>query len=236
MSQPVWSSEAIDVPDISQLVIEDDRPVDNFQSAKQQRSLVEPLYSAYVLPRPFIADANVGIFFAGKQSPIAPDAFLSLRVQMPEDWRQKRHRTYFVWEFGKVPEVCIEIVSNREGEELGSKKALYAQIGVAYYAVFDPLRQIQEAGQMDGSLLRVWGLTVGRYTEMRSPFWLETVGLGLAVWEGVFEDQPGLWLRWCDRQGEVILTGAEARDQQQQQRADRLAERLRSLGVDPEAV
>jgi len=31
--------------DISHLVIEDDTPVDNFQSAKQQRLLVEPLYS-----------------------------------------------------------------------------------------------------------------------------------------------------------------------------------------------
>ena len=33
-------------PDISQLVTEDDNPVDNIPSAKQQRLLVEPLYSA----------------------------------------------------------------------------------------------------------------------------------------------------------------------------------------------
>jgi hypothetical protein len=30
MSQPVWRSEAIEVPDISQIVIEDDTPVDYF--------------------------------------------------------------------------------------------------------------------------------------------------------------------------------------------------------------
>lgn len=68
------------------------------------------------------------MFFALKQDPIVPDVFLSLGVQMPVDWSQKQNRSYFVWEFGKVPEVAIEIVSNREGNELGSKKTTYARI------------------------------------------------------------------------------------------------------------
>jgi hypothetical protein len=42
---------------------------------------------------------------------------LSLGVQRPTDLSQRRNRSYFVWEFGKVPEVCIEIVSNAEGDE-----------------------------------------------------------------------------------------------------------------------
>jgi len=72
--------------------------------------LVEPLYSSQVLPAPFIVAANVGVFFAVKQEPLVPDVFVSLGVQMPADWSQKRNRSYFVWEFGKVPEVVIEIV------------------------------------------------------------------------------------------------------------------------------
>ncbi|MEC4812299.1 MAG: hypothetical protein SAK29_03325 [Scytonema sp. PMC 1069.18] len=36
--------------DISHLEIENDKPVDNFQSAQQQRLLVEPLYSSSALP------------------------------------------------------------------------------------------------------------------------------------------------------------------------------------------
>lgn len=75
MSQTL-GTEAIATLDISHLVIEDDNPLDNFQSAKQQRLLVEPLYSTQVFPSPFIADANVGLFFALKQDPIVPDAFL----------------------------------------------------------------------------------------------------------------------------------------------------------------
>lgn len=244
MSQQLFDIEEITIPDINNLVIEDDTPVDNFQSEKQQRLLVEPLYSSRVLPAPFIAAANVGVFFAVKQDPVVPDAFLSLGVQMPADWSQKRNRSYFVWEFGKVPEVVIEIVSNKVGKELDSKKNTYAKIGVAYYAVFDPLRQIQEPEQMNEELLRVFSLNAGNYVELMQP-WLETVGLGLTLWEGEFEEQPGTWLRWCNRDGQVIPTGSERADHEQQraereqQRADeaelkaqRLAEQLRSMGVE----
>ena len=264
--------------DISHLVIEDDTPVDNLQSAQQQRLLVEPLYSSPGVPRPFLADANVGLFYKLHGEPVVPDALLSLGVQRAEDYSQRRHRSYFVWEFGKVPEVCIEIVSNKEGNEVTlsakaqrekktqSKKDIYAQIGVPYYVVFDPLQQIQGPKEMAQALVRVWTLTSGQYVELTTAeglvtpgasVWLETVGLGLTLWEGLFEDEvPRLWLRWCDREGQVIPTGAEGqaaerqraersesqleaerqRADTQQQRAERLAERLRAMGIDPDEV
>jgi Uma2 family endonuclease len=59
---------------------------------------------------------------------------------MPEDWREKKNRTYLIWEFGKAPNIVIEIVSNRQGNELGSKLRDYARMGVGYYVVFDPLQ------------------------------------------------------------------------------------------------
>ncbi|MEM1307927.1 MAG: Uma2 family endonuclease [Cyanobacteria bacterium P01_H01_bin.153] len=243
--------------DISHLVIEDDTPVDNFQSEEQQRLLVEPLYSSSAVPRPFLAAANVGLFYKLHGEPIVPDALLSLGVQRAADYSERRHRSYFVWEFGKVPEVCIEIVSNREGNEIilsakaqrekktQSKKDIYAQIGVPYYVVFDPLQQLSGPEEMGGALLRVWSLNAGEYEELTSSqgvvevgqsVWLDRVGVGLTLWEGVFEDEvPHLWLRWCDRDGQVIATGAERADIEQQ-RADRLAARLREMGVDPDAI
>jgi Uma2 family endonuclease len=189
------SEEIVNELDISHLVIEDDTPVDNFQSEKQQRLLVEPLYSSWSPSVSFIAAANVGLFYGLKLDPIVPDAFLSLNVGMPADWSQKQNRSYFVWEFGKLPEVAIEIVSNRKGNELTSKKEDYARIGMAYYAVFDPLKQLQGKDELNGSLLKVWELTGKKYVELPDPFWLESVGLGLMSWEGTFEDQPGVWLR-----------------------------------------
>ncbi len=222
------NEEIVTELDISHIVIEDDTPVDNFQSEKQQRLLVEPLYSSWSSNAPFIAAANVGVFYALKQDTIVPDAFLSLNVTMPADWSQKQNRSYFVWEFGKVPEVCIEIVSNRKGNELNAKKADYARIGIAYYVVFDPLQQLQREDELNGKLLKVWALTAGQYVEMPEPFWLQTVGLGLTIWDGAFEEQASTWLRWCDRGGQIIPTGAE--------RANRLAERLRAMGVNPDEI
>lgn len=96
--------------DTSHLVIEDDTPVDNFQLEEQQRLLVEPLYSSKILPSPFLAAANVGLFYKLKGDPIVPDVLLSLGVQRLKDFSQRQNRSYFVWEFGKDPEVCIEIV------------------------------------------------------------------------------------------------------------------------------
>jgi len=48
---------------IQHLITEDDTPVDNLPSEKQQRLLTEPLYSAWSGPgagRTFLAAANVG--------------------------------------------------------------------------------------------------------------------------------------------------------------------------------
>lgn len=242
--------------DISDLAIEDDTPVDNLQSEKQQRLLVEPLYSSKPLPLPFLAAANVGLFYKLKGDPIVPDVMLSLGVQCADDFSQKQNRSYFVWEFGKLPEVCIEIVSNAEGDELTlsrksqqkgrtiAKKDLYAQIRIPYYVVFDPLKQIQGEYEMNGALLRVWWNAAGRYVELTPPegvsvgrsAWLEEVGLGLTLWSGQFEeDVTRTWLRWCDRNGQVIPTGAERADGVEA-KAQRLAERLRELGVNPDEV
>jgi Uma2 family endonuclease len=255
MTQNLLNDEAsVTELDISHLVTEDETPVDNFQSEKQQRLLVEPLYSSWSPDVPFIAAANVGLFYALKQDPIVPDMMLSLGLEMPTDWSQKQHRSYCVWEFGKVPEVFIEIVSNREGDELtlsrksqqkgktATKKDIYAQIHVPYYVVFDPLQQLQKPEEMNGSLLRVWALVEGQYEELPSSDWLRTVGLGLTLWEGAFEGVTGNWLRWCDRDGQIIPTGAEGRELERQraeterQRADRLAEQLRAMGVSPDEL
>jgi hypothetical protein len=60
--------------------------------------------------------------------------------------------------------------------------------------------------------------------------------LGLTLWEGQFEEAvTRLWLRWCDRQGQVISTGTERADAERL-RADRLAEKLRELGINPDEV
>jgi mannose/cellobiose epimerase-like protein (N-acyl-D-glucosamine 2-epimerase family) len=44
--------------------------------------------------------------------------------------------------------------------------------------------------------------------------WLPDVGLGLTLWDGVYEAKHDTWLRWCDRDGKLILTGAECAERE----------------------
>lgn len=62
------------------------------------------------------------------------------------------------------------------------------------------------------------------------------------IWEGEFEGRQDIWLRWCYKDGNILLTGderasqAEQRASQAEQRAQLLAERLRTMGVDPNSL
>ncbi|GAB4581813.1 MAG: Uma2 family endonuclease [Anaerolineales bacterium] len=238
----------IDPPDISHIITEDDTPVGNLFSAKQQRLLIEPLYSSWQplpdvttqAPRLYLADANVGVFSTIHNPPLVPDMFLSLDVEIAEDWYAKEHRSYFIWEFGKPPDVAVEIVSNTKGQELTKKLREYARMRVGYYVVYDPQQLLQE------TVLSVYRLHFSKYIP-QAEWVLEGVGLGLTLWEGSFEGKTAQWLRWVDLDGQLILTGAERanlehqraeaerqRAEEAEARAARLLAQLRAAGIDPE--
>ena len=51
----------------------------------------------------------------------------------------------------------------------------------------------------------------------------------LGVWQGAYQNQPEQpWLRWWDLQGNLLLTGQEAAQQEREKRL-RLTQKLRSL-------
>lgn len=246
VEQILVSDDNFYIPDANQLVTEDDTPVDNFASAKQQRLLVSSLYSS-LQNQIFLGESNVGIYHIYKKPPIVPDVFLSLDVQLPENWWEKQNRCYLVWEFGNSPEVVIEIVSNKIGDELGDKLKTYEHMRVSYYIVYDPNQQLGE------KQLRIYQLIGRRYIET-SETWLEQVELGLTLWSGEFEGRQDTWLRWCYQDGTVLPTGDEraqtaeqlaqtaeqqAEDERQQKeqalsRAEILAEKLREMGINPD--
>ncbi len=197
---PTAAEEGITV-DVSHLVTEDDTPVDNPFSEKQMRLLTRPLYASWNPGQPFVAMANVGFYFALNAPPMVPDALVSLGVDVPPDLHQKEHRAYFTWLYGKVPDVVVEIVSNKVGGELDRKMRTYAAWGIPWYAVFDPHMLIQpqrlQCFRRDGK----------SYVPASSVF--EGIGLGLVEWTGIFEGWQETWLRWVDNAGRLIPLGEE---------------------------
>lgn len=223
---------------VEHLVTEDDEPVDNIFSEKHQRMLTASLYDSWKPlpdeehpsePRRFLAAANIGIFFSVHEPPLVPDVFISLDVTAPADLYIKTGRSYMLWEYGKVPEVVVEIVSNKEGGELDRKLKTYARKGIHYYIVFDPLRHLS------ADVLRVYEPGLLNHYRRREDFRLPDVGLGLMLWQGAFESTTAEWLRWTDEKGDLLLTGAE-RAADAENRAARLAEKLHQLGVDPRQI
>lgn len=253
-------------PNVSHLVTEDDEPVDNWFQERQQRLLVDSLYASWALAgqsEPFLAAADVGLFYKASGSAIVPDVMVSLDVTPPEDWWEQHNRCYMTWEFGKSPDIAIEIVSNSKGGEEG-KREDYARAGVSYYVIFDPLLYLSKRP------LRVYALHIGRYVEILDPSKFEEIPLGLTFWKGSYEGMAGTWLRWCDPEGELLLTGSERaglaeeraglaeeragladeRAELAEERAsqaeklveeknadnERLRQKLRELGLDPDTV
>jgi Uma2 family endonuclease len=215
-------------PDVEHLVTEDGAPVDGQFSEKQMRLLTEPLYSSWVRPegRPFVAMANVGLFYQDDLPPLVPDAMLSLDVSTPMDLSLKKNRSYFIWRYGKPPDVVVEVVSNREGGEDTDRLAKYAAISVRYYAIYDPDRML------GAETLRVWARDAVGLQRVKDPVWFPAVGLGMRLWEGRYEDFDATWLRWVDADGALIPTGCERADAERQ-RAERLVEQLRQHGIQP---
>ncbi len=209
---------------VAELITEDDTPVDNPFSEKQQRLLTETLYTGWTPPpneeypeggRSFWGAANVGLFPVVRNPAIVPDVFLSLDVAPPENWHKTK--SYFFWEFGKAPDVVIEIVSNTKGGELSWKKYDYERLKVAYYAVFDPQNLLKEG------VLQVFVLRGGKFKKMRGAY-LPEVGLGLTLWRGEYEKKEDTYLRWCDQKGDLLPTGKELAEREAE-RAEREAER-----------
>lgn len=79
--------------------------------------------------------------------------------------------------------------------------------------------------------LKVFEMTGVRYQEQEirpGRFWIEEIELGLGLWESSYHDNHRLWLRWYDKQGNWIPTP--------QEKVEKLANKLRELGVDPERI
>jgi Uma2 family endonuclease len=70
----------------------------------------------------------------GKRSSVAPDAFVVRGVP------KRKRGTYLLWREGKAPCFVLEVTSKTtRNEDLATKKALYAKLGVEEYFLFDPL-------------------------------------------------------------------------------------------------
>lgn len=172
-----------------------------------------------------------------------PDWFVVLGA--PRFYRGDELRlSYVMWQENVSPLVAVKQVSlGTEDEDLEiteetpnkppSNCRVYEQIlQIPYYFFFSRYN----------NQLRIFRLMGNRYCEqlLTEPrFWIPELELGIGLWEGCYQGCLRLWLRWYNASGDWVLTPEEFERQQaefERQRANRLADRLRAMGINPDEL
>jgi Uma2 family endonuclease len=145
---------------------------------------------------------------------------------------------YKMWEEGQTPSVVFEMTSaSTQEQDKVTKKSFYEQMGVEEYWLFDPKGE-WVTGQLQG--YRLAPVTVeGEETELYVPITdsrSEPLKLRVQVEGqvlGFYREDTGEKLLLPTELAEELRRTAVSLEQANQ-RAERLAERLRQLGEDPE--
>lgn len=210
----------------------------DFQPELLRRTFKPPHYQ----PEQVFSGSDLNLYYdlAHSQWYKRPDWFGVVGERSFYESAQLR-RSYVMWQERVPPMVIVELVSpGTEGEDLGetthqeeeapTKWEVYEEIlQVPYYVVFN-----RYIGQLRAFFHENHGYEELPLTEPK--IWMPKLELGLKLWEGVYETGlrkiEGLWLRWYDLEDNLILTDTEI----ERQRAERLAEKLRELNIDPDSI
>ncbi|GAB4478389.1 MAG: Uma2 family endonuclease [Elainellaceae cyanobacterium] len=173
----------------------------------------------------FYATGNLTIYYSEDKITTrdfrGPDFFVVLDTEL------KERKSWVVWaEAGKYPNVIIEILSKSTAAvDKGTKKELYQNtFRTPEYFWLDP-KTLELSG---------FRLMAGTYQPIEpagGKLWSEQ----LALYLGIANQR----LRFFTPDGALILSAEEAEEQERQraeqehQRAERLAAKLRELGIDP---
>jgi Uma2 family endonuclease len=248
------SAELQVLPTSEELLSSDDTPVDNEDQNLLPNLLLLLLTHLWSSRQDWFFGVDMGVYYPTDEkspTPIVPDAFLSLGVERKKGGKSRR--SYVLWEESNVvPILTLEMVSQHLRGEYDKKMAIYRRLGVLYYIIYNP-----EFYQRDNKEpLMVYKLVRGEYQlQHGEPYWMPEVGLGIGRYHPPGSQEQ---LTWFDENSIRHLSEAEverqradderqqkererqrANDERQQkelerQQKERLAERLRELGEDPE--
>jgi Putative restriction endonuclease len=225
----------------------EDEPVENTGQPILAGALRESLeISGFIQPQMLIA-SNFGLCATVNEQLVikAPDWVYIASVKEVISHR----KSYTPILEGEIPLIVMEFLSDNDGGEYSVKRTyppgrwfFYEQIlQVSIYIIFEP----------NSGLLEYYQLENGRY-QLKLPdengrHWVDEMGLYLGTWQGTKEAHTGYWLRWWDKNSNLLPWAVEQiaqerqraeqerqRAEQEQQQKEQLRAYLRSQGIDPD--
>lgn len=255
----VISNESIALPPTQdELPCDDGIPMETQRHKMQMDLLLDTLQPWLDQREDGYIGGNMFIYFSTQQIRNqdfrGPDFFAVLGVPKQE------RKSWVVWEEGKAPNVVIELLSeSTSDEDKTRKKTIYQnQLRVPEYFWYDPFNPEDWAGfaLQGGEYQPLARDANNRYISQQ-------LDLALVQWHGVYKNVETVWLRWETREGELLPTErelsqqaqqeaqqaqqeaqqaqqeaqqAQQQAQQAQQKNEKLAAKLRELGIDPDTV
>jgi Uma2 family endonuclease len=213
-----------------------DDPVENLQQPLLAAALTDALGANQRIQPEMLIVSNSGLVATVNKKVVvkAPDWLYVPRVNPVAGVIRRSYTPYLE---GDRVAIAMEFLSEEDGGELSvrstppyGKLYFYEQIlQVPTYVTYDPYEPE----------LAVRCLHEGRYVlqaaDPEGRVYIPELDLWLGVWQGDRLGQTMSWLRWWDGLGNLLLWSAE-QVEQERQRSQALAAKLRELGVDPDQL
>lgn len=229
------------LPDHTQLPDTDGKPVDNTFQPMQWVvfwSSLRPWLEVLHPDGRFLLAVDHGIYFQYTNPPLdgcrAPDLMVVEGVppQLPDSLFR---RSYVLWKEQVSPTLLIELVSGDGSEERDrtpntGKFWIYEQvIKSKYYCIYD----------VESETIELYELVGDRYRPVppddRGHYPVSSLRIAIGTLPGTVDSMTLPWLRFFDAQGNVLPTQSE-RIEQELVEKERLLEKFRKLGIDPNSV
>jgi len=211
-------------PDHTKLPEEDGTFGNNFQEHPQSIILTDSIGSVLQRLHPdgqYAIGQDCGIYWR-ETDPLekgaeAPDWFYVPNV--PPRLGNQIRRSYVLWREFMAPMIALEFASGDGSQERDTTPLSYSEVESAprpgKFWVYERIMRIPYYGiyEINSGKLEVYSLNNGFYQQLlpndRGHYPIAPMGVELGLWQGSYQNQTMLWLRWWDSEGNLLLTGTE---------------------------
>ena len=214
-------------PDHTQLPESDGSFVKNFQEHPQSLILTDSIGTTLERIHPdgqYAIGQDCGIYWRETEPPEkgaeALDWFYVPNV--PPRLGGEIRRSYVLWREFIAPTIALEFASGDGSEEHDQTPLSYSKESgttrPGKFWVYEQIMRIPFYGIffVNSGELEMYELVGGQYRRMTANnhghYPIPPMEVEVGVWEGAYQNQSQLWLRWWDLQGGLLLTGSERGD------------------------